>query len=214
MTKAILDEKSAARKLTDAQWLMMRDELRREDRCLSPTPSLRGAKVGKTGEKLIAAGLAREVRAKGSYPVWRRDAETDVVFALKLTAAGAKAAVAADTASSVEVGATEGEARALEKFAVSTPDAKAEGTAALANQQRDRGWPRSSSKLAAVAALLSRSGGASLADLIAATGWLAHTTRAALTGLRKRGYVVTLDRSDRVGGLSRRPVAEIRSPSP
>jgi hypothetical protein len=32
--------------------------------------------------------------------------------------------------------------------------------------------------------------------LIAATGWLAHTTRAALTGLRKRGYAVAIDRSD------------------
>jgi hypothetical protein len=30
--------------------------------------------------------------------------------------------------------------------------------------------------------------------LIAATGWLAHTTRAALTGLR--GYAVQIDRSD------------------
>ena len=29
-----------------------------------------------------------------------------------------------------------------------------------------------------------------------ATGWLAHTTRAALTGLRKRGYAVAIDRSD------------------
>ena len=110
---------------------MMREALVREDRCLSPTSSLRGAKVGKTGEKLIAAGLAREVKAKASYPVWRRDAETDVVFALKLTAAGAKAAAAADTASSdYEAGAEEGEARALEKLAVSTADAKAEETAA------------------------------------------------------------------------------------
>jgi hypothetical protein len=32
--------------------------------------------------------------------------------------------------------------------------------------------------------------------LIAATSWLAHTTRAALTGLRKRGYAVGIDRSD------------------
>jgi hypothetical protein len=32
--------------------------------------------------------------------------------------------------------------------------------------------------------------------LIAATGWLAHTSRAALTGLRKRGYAVAIDRSD------------------
>ena len=34
-----------------------------------------------------------------------------------------------------------------------------------------------------------------LAELIAATGWLPHTTRAALTGLRKRGYAVGIDRA-------------------
>ena len=202
MTKTILDEKSAAPRLTDAQLLMMREALQRDDRCLSPTSSLRSAKIGKTREKLIAAGLAREVKAKGPYPVWRRDTETGAAFALKLAAAGAKVATAADTAfSDPKAAAQESEARALEKPAVSTPDAKVEGTPAhFAYKQRDRGAPRPTSKLAAVVALVSRSEGASLTELVTATGWLAHTTRAALTGLRKRGYTVTLDRSDRVGG--------------
>jgi Protein of unknown function (DUF3489) len=202
MSKTILDEKSAAPKPTDAQLLMMRAALRRDDRCLSPTTSLRGAKVAQTGEKLIAVGLAREIKAKVSYPVWRRDAETNVAFALKLTAAGAKAAAAADTSSSDnEAGATKGEARALEMPATSTPDAKAQGTAAqLANKQRDRAAPRPTSKLAGVVALLSRSEGARLTEVVTATGWLAHTARAALTELRKRGYTISLDRSDRVGG--------------
>jgi hypothetical protein len=31
--------------------------------------------------------------------------------------------------------------------------------------------------------------------LTKATGWLPHTTRAAITGVRKRGYSVVLDRS-------------------
>ena len=44
------------------------------------------------------------------------------------------------------------------------------------------------SKIAQVANLLRRKGGATLAELIAATGWLPHTTRAALTGLRKKGH--------------------------
>lgn len=47
--------------------------------------------------------------------------------------------------------------------------------------------PRSGSKLARVIALLERPEGASFAELMAATGWVPHTTRAALTGLRKRG---------------------------
>jgi hypothetical protein len=33
-------------------------------------------------------------------------------------------------------------------------------------------------------------------SLVDATGWLPHTTRAALTGLRKRGYSVLLERQD------------------
>jgi Protein of unknown function (DUF3489) len=56
--------------------------------------------------------------------------------------------------------------------------------------------PRDGSKLARVIALLERDHGATIAELIAATGWLAHTIRAALTGLRKRGYAVAIDRSD------------------
>jgi hypothetical protein len=175
MARTISDQKSAARKLTDAQLLMTREALRRDDRCLSPAASLRGPKVAKTGEKLNAAGLAREVKAKGSYPVWRRDGETDVAFALKLTAAGAKAAAAANAASfDKEAGAVEGEARALEKLAVSKSDAKVEGaTAHLPDKQRNRGSPRPTSKIAAVVALLSRSEGASLGELTTATGWLA-----------------------------------------
>jgi hypothetical protein len=35
--------------------------------------------------------------------------------------------------------------------------------------------------------MLQRSEGATLEELVAATGWLPHTTRAALTGLRKKG---------------------------
>ena len=32
--------------------------------------------------------------------------------------------------------------------------------------------------------------------MIAATGWLPHTTRAALTGLRKKGYAIDSDKVD------------------
>ena len=44
------------------------------------------------------------------------------------------------------------------------------------------------SKISLVANLLRRADGATLAELVAATGWLPHTTRAALTGLRKKGH--------------------------
>ena len=45
-------------------------------------------------------------------------------------------------------------------------------------------------KSASVIALLTRPEGATLDEMIAATGWLPHTTRAALTGLKKKGHAV------------------------
>src|SRR4029077_6140555 len=54
--------------------------------------------------------------------------------------------------------------------------------------------PRDGSKLALVIDLLRRADGATIVDLTQTTGWLPHTTRAALTGLRKRGYAVIRER--------------------
>ncbi len=54
--------------------------------------------------------------------------------------------------------------------------------------------PRDGSKLALMIDLLRRADGATIVDLTQATGWLAHTTRAAITGLRKRGYAVIRER--------------------
>jgi hypothetical protein len=48
-----------------------------------------------------------------------------------------------------------------------------------------------------------REGGAALAELNSVTGWLPQTTRAALTGLRKRG--MALERLCDPDGTSRYP---------
>jgi hypothetical protein len=50
--------------------------------------------------------------------------------------------------------------------------------------------PATQTKSATVIALLEREDGATMSELIAATSWLPHTTRAALTGLRKKGHVI------------------------
>ena len=52
-------------------------------------------------------------------------------------------------------------------------------------------------KQARLVECLNRPWGASLEDLVHALGWQAHTVRAALTGLRKKGYAVTRDRDAR-----------------
>ena len=63
--------------------------------------------------------------------------------------------------------------------------------------------PRASqpSKLELLLALLRQSGGATLADLSAATGWQVHSVRGAMAGaLRKKGHVVL---SEKTGDVRR-----------
>jgi hypothetical protein len=68
------------------------------------------------------------------------------------------------------------------------PSAGHEGTAK--NEKDSVMQVRKGSKKELVLGLLRRSDGATLDELVTATGWLPHTTRAALTGLRKKGHVV------------------------
>ena len=68
--------------------------------------------------------------------------------------------------------------------------------------------PRSS-KTSAVVTLLARDGGATVPELIAATGWLPHTTRAALTGLRKKGHVIDRTKRDDVTSYRIVPAAAV-----
>ena len=67
---------------------------------------------------------------------------------------------------------------------------------------------RPGSKQALVLELLQRDSGASLDDLTAATGWLPHTTRAVLTGLRKKGH-----RIERRKGQDSRSTYQITEPT-
>jgi len=69
------------------------------------------------------------------------------------------------------------------------------GRAAIAGNDVPAFTPNAS-KTKMVVDLLSREQGATIGELIAATGWLPHTTRAALTGLRKKGYVIVKDKRD------------------
>ena len=63
--------------------------------------------------------------------------------------------------------------------------------------------PRGDSKLGIVLGLLQADEGVSLAKLVAVTDWQPHTTRAALTGLRKRGYLIAMDKVVDTDGAKR-----------
>lgn len=54
------------------------------------------------------------------------------------------------------------------------------------------------SKIEQVLALLRRETGATLSELTDATGWLPHSTRAVLTGLRKKGHLILREKRDGV----------------
>lgn len=81
---------------------------------------------------------------------------------------------------------------------------KAEGNergapaAAKSTKATEAKEPRGPSKIGLVIALLQRSEGATLAEMVKATGWLPHTTRAALTGLKKKGHVIAKGKRDDV----------------
>ena len=59
------------------------------------------------------------------------------------------------------------------------------------------GTPKAPTKQSQVLDLLRRNEGAVLVDIVAATGWLPHTARAALTGLKKKGHAIESRRADK-----------------
>src|ERR1700684_1444873 len=86
-------------KLTDTQLVLLAAAAQRKDLCLVAPPTLKGATARKVASKLISAGFVKEVKAKASDPIWRWDEGAS--YALKLTAAGAKA-IAGDGAAEAE----------------------------------------------------------------------------------------------------------------
>ena len=168
-------------KLTEAQLVMMSAGAQRKDRCLSAPATIKGAALSKVSAKLAMLGLAREIAAKPGAPIWRRD-NAGQGYALKLTAAGLKA-IAVDEGSPDAIEPCEAPQQAKNGASPDEEDHPARVAA-----------PRDGSKLALVIEHLRRAAGATIIDLTQATGWLPHTTRAALTGLRKRGYAVIRER--------------------
>jgi hypothetical protein len=150
----------------------------RTDGAFDPPPSLKRGPARRSAASLIDRRLLRETRARKDIPVWRDD-DAGRPLALVITKAG--------------------------RDALRTLDAQAAGPvrqtrAAGRETVPDWGSPRKGTKIHTVLTMLSREGGASLADLIGETGWQSHTTRAALTGLRKKGITITRERD--AGGAS------------
>ena len=93
------------------------------------------------------------------------------------------------------------------RIAAAHPDPASSRAAPVSATTRAARPPRPSKrKKSAITALLQRPQGAALAELTAATGWLEHSVRAALTGLRRDGQEIV--RSKDAAGASRYRIVE------
>jgi hypothetical protein len=68
----------------------------------------------------------------------------------------------------------------------------------MTKQTQAKAQPKRETKIDKVIGLLTREHGATLGEMVKATGWLPHTTRAALTGLKKNGHTIARDKRDDV----------------
>ena len=165
-------------KLSDTQAVLLATAAARPDLSALPPPEtlpLKGAALERTLSALIRRGLiaaaAVERRArKSKWPVAEDDPRQRQ--RLVITPAGLDA-----------IGVERGtEAASMTATRPGTLPVTPAGVA----------LPRPGGKLAVLLDAVSRADGATLADLTAASGWLPHTTRAAITRLRQRGYDVRL----------------------
>jgi hypothetical protein len=174
-------------KLTDTQLMLLSKATQQDGRVVIP-PKLKGAAATKVVKPLIAAGLLNEVPSKPDIPAWRRDETEGQSYALVITRAGRKTINVEDEGEQP----SEPSEKPAQKSRRATKPAGRKGAKRAAGDAA----PRAGSKLALVIDMLGARGGATIDALVKATGWLPHTTRAALTGLRKRGYRIEKERGD------------------
>jgi hypothetical protein len=171
-------------KLTQAQQLVLASACDHECGLAVRPDKLRGVQLAKMTTSLIDKGLAKEIKAKPGGPIWRED-EQGRGFSLKILKAG-RDVVSLSSANNVDT-VVEG----------ATPIAVHDvGMGQLVTGAIKVNGPKRS----LIVGLMQRAEGATIQDLIAATGWLPHTTRAALSGLRKLGIAIERSPADRGRG--------------
>ena len=161
--------------LSDTQAILLSTASQRESGSILPLPACLkpGGGTTKAVDALLTRGLAEEHETSDASVARRVDG--DLRFGVFITDAGLAAIGVAEPDGGAGSGA---DSAAVKETSVAAAAAKA------------------SSKAALVLDLLRRPAGATLPELIEATGWLPHTTRAALTGIRKKGHEVERSKRD------------------
>jgi hypothetical protein len=196
-------------KLSDPQLIVLTAACQREDRRVLPiTAKLSGGALGKVLQSLLAKALIEEVPAGLGDEVWRT-ADDDARLTLRATRAAEEAlgigeAGPSETSSAepaLEAPPKKPPAKALR----SRTRGKSGKRAGQVPTEADRAHTplvRTGTKQQALIDMLRRPDGASIDEIIAATGWQAHTARGAIAGaLRKK---LALDvASEKVEGRGR-----------
>jgi len=164
-------------KLTDLQLVLLSHAVASDSRSVMPLPDsvTDRTRADREFKALLKRGMLAEAETTHADQSWRGDG--DLLFALTITDAGLAAIALGEVAEAGGGGST-----SEVSDTASAPPAT----------------PRTTSKIAYVVKLLKRGEGATLAELVAATDWQPHTTRAALTGLRKKGHVISKAERDGV----------------
>ncbi len=208
-----------AKTLSAAQLLVLTAAAGRPERMALPLPAgLRargGAKRALLGS-LLERGLVEERPTDDQALGWRRDGrgrhQALRITAAGLAAAGAAAADGDRPAATQEPDPADGPAPAPGRAGAPGADHRASFSGSEDAATTDvHAAPRSAAEPAAAAAArpggklgqvldaVAAEDGATLAELVALTGWQPHTTRAALTRLRRRGFVLVLGSADSAG---------------
>jgi hypothetical protein len=197
--------------LSDTQVVSLATACQRDGRHVLPLPaSLKGGAAQKVLRSLLAKGLVEEVPAAPGTPIWREvDGRrlgliaTDAAFHALGVPTERAVPEAADTAPQPPQRASRGK-----KAATSARLGKKGGVQGrVAGGLTAARKPRAENKQARLITMLKQPGGASLDEIMAATGWQAHSIRGAISGLLKKklGLHVTSEKIEGRGRVYRLP---------
>jgi hypothetical protein len=152
----------------------------RDDGLVALSDRLKGGAAENVARQLLKHGLAEEIEVAANAPFWRRR-DDGVLIGLRITQEGLEA---------IGVENEDGGGEDIAEAETETGCDDEAGGAPAATIVTHVSAPRKGSRLALVVSLLGRPNGASIDELTAATGWLPHAVRAALTRLRQSGLAI------------------------